>query len=394
MYESVISQGSWQSLSEKINTETLSEGARSIVELEQEIPVSVGIDTSLRPKILDKCGMSCTFCHNEGTPVEAAHLLSPSIANPLYSGGRVSVFSSSNGVDFLPGIMRPDENYDRALRIIAKTIGATELHMTGGEPTLHPQLVELIKMAKHANYTVKLTSNGENGARVFEACAEAGLEKVNFSIFGTTPTELAAVQHPRFRSEKLAGSKMHALKRSIEAALAFGIRADANIVMSSPVHEDRVKRLIDEYDDRVTVRVLNDLGLGESSNVAIYEMLSRIGATPKELYVEAGSSNSRVKYSLPSGRDIYFKQIRRTTLPSTCATCTLNNDKDCAEGYYGVRLYTDKDMRYKVGVCMQRMDLTMPIEEFEGSSISSEITELRYTEFDMLKKYYTKRLTS
>lgn len=392
MHESTINQQGWQSVSERINTDILSEGARTLVALEQRVPVNVGVDTSLRPKILDKCGMSCTFCHNEGTPVEAAHLLLPTVDNPLYKGGRVSVFSKMNGVNFLPGTMRPDENFDQALRIIGKTIGATELHMTGGEPTLHPNLAELIKMAKHANYAVKLTSNGENGEKIFDACAEAGLEKINFSIFGTTAAELAAVQHPRFRSEKLAESKMRALKRSIAAALASGIKVDANIVMSTPEHEERVRRVIDEYDDSVTVRILNDLDGGETSNKAIYEMLSKMGATPKELYVEAGSSNSRVKYSLPDGRSIYFKQIRRTTLPSTCRTCTLNNDKDCAEGYYGVRLYVDKGMNYKVGVCLQRMDLTMPIEEFADSPVSQEITDLRYTEFELLKNSYATRL--
>ena len=33
------------------------------------IPVHVDKDTTLRVKIIDACGLTCTFCHNEGTPV-------------------------------------------------------------------------------------------------------------------------------------------------------------------------------------------------------------------------------------------------------------------------------------------------------------------------------------
>jgi cyclic pyranopterin phosphate synthase len=33
------------------------------------IPVHVHKDATLRVKIHDTCGLTCTFCHNEGTPV-------------------------------------------------------------------------------------------------------------------------------------------------------------------------------------------------------------------------------------------------------------------------------------------------------------------------------------
>ena len=33
------------------------------------LPVHISRDRTLRVKILDACGLTCTFCHNEGTPV-------------------------------------------------------------------------------------------------------------------------------------------------------------------------------------------------------------------------------------------------------------------------------------------------------------------------------------
>jgi GTP 3',8-cyclase len=75
----------------------------------------------------------------------------------------------------------------------SETPWETEVHLTGGEPTLHPKLPELVGLVRRADFAVCMTSNGENGAQVLSAAARAGLDRLNFSIFGTTPEELAEV---------------------------------------------------------------------------------------------------------------------------------------------------------------------------------------------------------
>lgn len=380
-------------VAERLDTAGMSDEARTLVEQEREIPVVVGIDTSLRPKILDACGMSCVFCHNEGTPVAAAHSGTVDLPNPRYKGGRVSVFESLNNVNFLPGRMQPGEQLGTVLGMFKDALGVDELHLTGGEPSLHPDVADVVRTGVEAGYEVKMTSNGENTSRVIADCAEAGLQKVNFSIFGTTAQELADVQHPRFRSTVLADAKLKALDRSITATIEHGVAADANIVMAEPSHAERVARIIGKYGGTgVSVRLLNDLGAGDDSYRAIYEMLADLQAEPKELYVEAGTSNSRVRYELPNSESIYFKQLRRTTLPDSCSTCSMNNDEDCLEGYYGVRLYVDSGGRYLAGVCLQRMDLTVPVEEFVQSPLASEIVKLKTDEAAALQQRYKERL--
>ncbi len=49
-------------------------------------------------------------------------------------------------------------------------------------------------------------------------CAEAGLDRINLPVFGTTPDELAAVQAPRLASPRLAARKLDALTDTIETA--------------------------------------------------------------------------------------------------------------------------------------------------------------------------------
>jgi cyclic pyranopterin phosphate synthase len=84
---------------------------------------------------------------------------------------------------------------------------------------------------------------------------------------------------------------------------------------------------------------------------------------------------------LPDGRQVLFKQIRRVRLPDTCTGCRFNNGRDCHEGFYGVRLYRDRGGRYLVGVCIQRMDLCLPVDKFLSSSLRGEILRLREQEY-------------
>jgi cyclic pyranopterin phosphate synthase len=76
---------------------------------------------------------------------------------------------------------------------------------------------------------------------------------------------------------------------------------------------------------------------------------------------------------------VWFKQIRPVRLPQP--GCRFNNSTDCQEGYYGVRLYRDRSGGFQVGICIQRMDLCLPLEEFVGSDLSREIIALRDAEY-------------
>ncbi|MEV0074702.1 MULTISPECIES: hypothetical protein [unclassified Amycolatopsis] len=145
-------------------------------------------------------------------------------------------------------------------------------------------------------------------------------------------------------------------------------------------HIGRVHRLLDEYSPRLSVRLLNSLDHGEASIRAIETALEQRGAVPEARYLTAGVSGARTAYRLPGGRRVFFKKIRRVRLPPTCAGCPFNNDTDCQEGFYGVRLYRDRSGLYQVGVCIQRMDLCRPLDEFLRSDLPEEIRALRARE--------------
>lgn len=381
------------SFAESIDIDSIDDQSiQELIQKERSIPVAIDIDEGIRPKIIDACGMTCNFCHNEGTPVASAYIRELPLPNPRYNGGRVSIFQGINNVSFIPGTMQPDDSFLRSLQKVRQSLGINEIHLTGGEPTLHPLLPHIIRLATGDGFSVKMTSNGENGKRQIAECADAGLSKINFSIFGTTPEELAITQHARYQNATLATRKLKALHESINEAIACGIKADANVVMTSFDHAERVARILDMYGSDVTVRIQNDLDNQSESRLAIYKFLAMINAEPEELRVCARTSDAKVKYRTPNGEMIIFKQIRKTMLPETCSNCTLNNPTDCKEGYYGTRLYIDTDGNYKVGVCLLRMDLTQDLDDFINGSLPREIKQHVNDEQRLLRQHYGHRL--
>lgn len=359
------------------------------------VPTFVEKDKSLRVKVGDACGLTCTFCHNEGVPVTSDNrnlLINPTSlwkkeeAVSWKDGGRSgrrSIYSRTNGVNFLSDLVEPDDEFIAALSKIREVFGTTEIHLTGGEPTLHPRVAEIVRIATENGYTVGMTSNGEN-PKVIEPSAAAGLDRVNFSIFGTTPQELAEVQNEKFRNEKLAEVKLKSLAKSIDAALSNGVKASANIVVVNHDHIPRVHRLLEEYSGELSVRLLNSLDDGQASIDAINQILTDLDAKPVANYVTAGVSGARTVYELPDKRRIQFKKIRTVRLPDTCQGCSLNNPIDCEEGYYGMRLYKAMGGGYIVGICIQRMDLAMPVDEFVRSSRCQEVLNFREQEYQQL----------
>jgi molybdenum cofactor biosynthesis enzyme MoaA len=354
------------------------------------VPTYVHRDRTLRVKIIDSCGLTCTFCHNEGTPVVADNAGRPS--GDYGSGGRsgrVSIYLGTNGAAFLPAQVAPDEHFTAAVVALRDALDISEVHLTGGEPTLHPQLAEIVRQARAAGPQVCVTSNGERGGAVLEDCANAGLDRINFSIFGTTPEELAQVQDARFVNLRRAERKITALHDSIDLAERLGIAASANIVVPDYSHAPRVRRLLDQYSPWLSVRLLNSLDDGPASVTAIHRILADHGAVPIAHHLTAGVSGTRTSYRLPDGRTVWFKRIRPVRLPVTCADCRFNNDTDCQEGFYGVRLYRDATGGYQVGVCIQRMDLCMPVDEFVRHDLCQEVKDLRADDYRQLSIHHS-----
>jgi pyruvate-formate lyase-activating enzyme len=107
------------------------------------------------------------------------------------------------------------------------TTGHDGVLLTGGEPTLHPRLAELIRIAARAGLAVRIITNGQETARpgVLAALRRAGLRHLHVSLH----SHAAAVQD---RIARRPGSRDR-VARTLRLAGRLGLVTDVNIVLNS-----------------------------------------------------------------------------------------------------------------------------------------------------------------
>jgi cyclic pyranopterin phosphate synthase len=143
--------------------------------------------TYLRISLTDRCNFRCLYCM-------------PAI-----------------GMKFQPKDEHlSDAELLRLVGLFAKT-GVTKIRLTGGEPTIRPKLVELVRGIKAfpGIDEVSMTTNALLLGRLAEGLAEAGLNRVNVSIDTLNPERFKVMTR---------GGRLDLVWQGIEAADAAGMR--------------------------------------------------------------------------------------------------------------------------------------------------------------------------
>ena len=116
----------------------------------------------------------------------------------------------------------------------AASLGVMKLGLTGGEPTLYPDLEGVIREAKHLGFWVSLKTHGVLSSRRLHALWEAGLNRIVVSLHG-----LAKV-HDSFTGVSKSFEKTMAI---VEDALALGIQVEVSITVTA-VNRNEIVPLI------------------------------------------------------------------------------------------------------------------------------------------------------
>lgn len=166
--------------------------------------------TYLRISITDRCNLKCTYC----MPADAYHVERDEILN--------------------------FEEIDRLVRV-AVSLGWRKVRLTGGEPLVRKNCVELVRMIgrQKANGLKELvmTSNGILLSRFARDLKDAGLDRVNISLDTLNPERFKQITGYDKFSEVWAG---------IEAALAAGLTpVKLNTVLIKGVTEDELFDFVD-----------------------------------------------------------------------------------------------------------------------------------------------------
>lgn len=111
--------------------------------------------TNLRISLTKDCNFRCFFCHREGQHFNARLELTPA-------------------------------EIERLVRI-ASRLGIKKVKLTGGEPTVRDDILEIVRRIKPYVADLSMTTNGSRLKELSKPLAEAGLDRVNVSLHSLRP---------------------------------------------------------------------------------------------------------------------------------------------------------------------------------------------------------------
>ena len=106
--------------------------------------------TNLRISLTQECNFHCFFCHREGQRFNSFHEMTP-------------------------------EEIERIVRI-ASRLGIRKVKLTGGEPTIREDIIEIVGRIKPYVIDLSMTTNGSRLKELAKPLAKAGLDRVNVSL--------------------------------------------------------------------------------------------------------------------------------------------------------------------------------------------------------------------
>ena len=183
------------------------------------------------------------------------------------------------------------EDYKFIIKSMASS-GITKLRFTGGEPTLHPGLGELIWFAKNeCNINdIAITTNGINLAPILKTLKANGLNKVNFNLDSLKVYKYKSITR---------GGDLNQVLDAINICLKEGIKVKINCVAIKGFNDDEIIDFIElaRYNP-IDIRFIELMPIGEGQKIYkngyinVYEMIESIDG----LYPVLSEKNSTAKY--------------------------------------------------------------------------------------------------
>ncbi|MCI4366451.1 MAG: GTP 3',8-cyclase MoaA [Thermoplasmata archaeon] len=246
--------------------------------------------SDLRISLTQRCNLRCVFCHMEGQPKSRAELT--------------------------------PEEIERAVRAAAAS-GIDRVKLTGGEPTLRTDIVEIIARISPHVEEVSMTTNGLLLESLAGPMHRAGLDRVNVSLPSLDPATY----------ERLTGvDGVGRAVRGIRAAKAAGLAPiKLNVVALAGLTDEKeaVDRLIAfAHEVGAWVQLIEFENVHGRVDPRIYRVLhSELGRLKEEaashaFRTERNRLHDRPRYSFErNGLPVTLEVVQPVENPSFCMAC-------------------------------------------------------------------------
>ncbi|MEO8066506.1 MAG: GTP 3',8-cyclase MoaA [Flavobacteriales bacterium] len=200
---------------------------------------------SLRISIVDKCDLRCTYCMPEDQ-----HFLK---REELMTREEIATIA----------------------RLFVERYGITKIRLTGGEPLVRPDAVDIVRDMSHLGVSLGMTTNAMTLDKHLDGLVAAGLKNINISL-DTFDAE---------RFKKIARRDgFGRVQANILLALERGMRVKVNMVVMRGVNDDELLRFVEfTRDHDVHVRFIEFMPFagnhwGRERVYTYAEMLGHIGS--------------------------------------------------------------------------------------------------------------------
>ncbi|WXG43312.1 MAG: GTP 3',8-cyclase MoaA [Promethearchaeati archaeon SRVP18_Atabeyarchaeia-1] len=256
-------------------------------------PFGRGI-SNIRISLTERCNLNCSYCHKEGHSSKSGRELSPS-------------------------------EVERLMRV-ATSLGINRVKLTGGEPTLRGDLVEIIgRIALIPGIgEISMTTNGTLLENLATELKRVGLGRVNVTIDSLKPEVYSRITGHDSLDDAIRG---------LEAAVTAKLTpAKINTVVLKSVNESEVQDLISFSSKMGVILQLIEL-VSKNDHTGFYRKYHYdLGPIEDSLRRESVKAidrvmNKRRKYILPNGSEVEIvKPMHNTEFCSNCHRIRLTSD--------------------------------------------------------------------
>ncbi|KAI7871742.1 hypothetical protein BDF14DRAFT_898838 [Spinellus fusiger] len=292
----------------------------------------------LRISLTEKCNLRCTYCMPaEGVP------LTPK-----------SQLLTTEEILHLAGLFVRQ--------------GTTKIRLTGGEPTMRPDLLEIVRglgqWKQHGLKSIGMTTNGIAVKRLLPALMEAGLDTLNVSLDTMDPF-MFNIMTRRQGLDRVLGA--------IDEALSIHLpRVKVNTVVMRGVNEDQILRFVEYTKEHpVVVRFIEYMPFDGNSwsqkkLVPYKELLQTIESSYGHLIKQTDDENDTTKaYQVPGHKgSIGFITSMTDHFCGTCNRLRITTDgsiKVCLFGNAEVSLRdllrqgkSEQDLLHVIGAAVKK----------------------------------------
>lgn len=226
----------------------------------------------------------------------------------------------------------------RLLRAFAE-LGLWKVRLTGGEPTLRQDIVELVEtaVATPGVRAVALSTNGHRLRELAPRLKSAGLSSINISVDSLDPGRFEELTGRRLLAEILSG---------VEDCLSLGLKTKLNAVLLAGLNDGELGSFLDYARNRpVEVRFIELMRNG--ATLPIFEQRHLSAKAVLDLLAERGfSEEPRGPADGParrfSHRDFHGKiGVIAPYSPDFCSTC--NRLRVTSRGGLRLCLFAEED---------------------------------------------------